>query len=181
MSIMTMHELVNSVRGWHHDRNLILGASDADQYHKLIQEASELSDNLCKGKCIKDDLGDMLVVLINIAERNMLRMLVVSPLLYRNSAFPPMFNRIESVGKEHFIKLIQRCSELSMNFGDGNEGIKPNVNGISASISGIIKVLGTIADENYLNLRECLQVAYDDIKDRKGRMYDGVFIKEIDL
>ena len=25
---------------------------------------------------------------------------------------------------------------------------------------------------------ECLQVAYDDIKDRKGKMVDGVFIKE---
>ena len=30
----------------------------------------ELSDNICKGKDIKDDIGDMLVVLINIAERN---------------------------------------------------------------------------------------------------------------
>jgi hypothetical protein len=30
-------------------------------------------------------------------------------------------------------------------------------------------------------MEECLQVAYDDIKDRKGRMIDGIFVKEADL
>ena len=42
---------------------------DKDQYMKLIQEAGELSDSLCKGKDIKDDIGDMMVVLINIMVR----------------------------------------------------------------------------------------------------------------
>ena len=27
---------------------------------------------------------------------------------------------------------------------------------------------------------ECLKVAYEDIKDRKGKMVDGVFVKEGD-
>jgi len=87
---------------WHRDRNLIDGSSDKDQYMKLIQEAGELSDSLCKGKDIKDDIGDMMVVLINIMVRN----------------------------------------NLTMN--------------------------------------ECLSVAYNDIKDRKGKMVDGVFVKEGD-
>ena len=29
-------------------------------------------------------------------------------------------------------------------------------------------------------MEECLSVAYDDIKDRKGRMVDGIFVKEGD-
>ncbi len=37
---------------------------------KLIQEAGELSDSICKGKDIRDDIGDMMVVLINIMVRN---------------------------------------------------------------------------------------------------------------
>ena len=41
---------------------------------KLIQEAGELSDSFCKGKDIKDDIGDMMVVLINIMVRNNLTM-----------------------------------------------------------------------------------------------------------
>jgi NTP pyrophosphatase (non-canonical NTP hydrolase) len=98
-----VEELVNKIAQWHYDRNLIDGATDKDQYMKLIQEAGELSDNICKGKDIKDDIGDMMVVLINIAERN------------------------------------------------GH------------------------------SITECLQVAYDDIKDRKGMMRDGVFVKEGDM
>ena len=97
-----MEELVNKVAQWHHDRNLIEGATDKDQFCKLIQEAGELSDNICKGKDMSDDIGDMIVVLINIAERN------------------------------------------------------------------------------NLTLKECLEKAWDDIKDRKGKMVDGIFIKEGD-
>ena len=97
-----MKELVKKVAQWHHDRNLIKGATDKDQFCKLIQEAGELSDNICKGKDVSDDIGDMIVVLINIAERN------------------------------------------------------------------------------NLTLKECLEKAWDDIKDRKGKMVDGIFIKEGD-
>jgi hypothetical protein len=32
-----------------------------------------------------------------------------------------------------------------------------------------------------LNLESCLSSAYNEIKDRKGRMIDGVFVKEGDL
>ena len=92
----------NLIGQWHKDRNLIDGSTDKDQYMKLIQEAGELSDSLCKGKDIRDDIGDMMVVLINIMVRN------------------------------------------------------------------------------NLTMSECLSVAYDDIKDRKGKMVDGVFVKEGD-
>jgi hypothetical protein len=50
----TVTELDNLIRSWHHDRNLIEGATDKDQYMKLIQEAGELSDNICKGRDISD-------------------------------------------------------------------------------------------------------------------------------
>lgn len=96
-------ENVDNIRKWHHDRNLIEGSDDKSQFAKLIQEAGELSDNICKGKDIKDDIGDMIVVLINIAERN------------------------------------------------------------------------------DLSITECVRTAWDDIKDRKGKMVDGVFVKEGDL
>ena len=93
-------ELIEDITEWHYDRNLIDGSTDKDQFCKLIQECGELSDNLCKGADIRDDIGDIMVVLINIAERNA------------------------------------------------------------------------------LTISECLNMAYEDIKDRKGRMVDGVFVKE---
>lgn len=94
--------LLESIKRWHHARNLIHGSTDKDQYLKLIQEAGELSDNICKGNDIADDIGDMIVVLINIAERN------------------------------------------------------------------------------NLTITECVLQAWNDIKDRKGMMVDGVFVKEAD-
>lgn len=95
-----MKDLIEKTSQWHHDRNLIDGATSKDQVLKLIQEVGELSDSVCKGEDVKDDIGDCLVILINIAERE-----------------------------------------------------------------------GT-------TLEECLAVAYNDIKDRKGRMVDGIFVKE---
>ena len=65
-----MEELVRLITEWHKDRNLIDGSDDKTQFAKLIQEAGELSDNICKERDISDDIGDMMVVLINIAERN---------------------------------------------------------------------------------------------------------------
>ena len=52
-----LEHLENNIRAWHHDRNLIDGSTDKDQYLKLIQEAGELSDNICKGRDIADDIG----------------------------------------------------------------------------------------------------------------------------
>lgn len=97
-----MH-FANQVVNWHHARNLIEGSNDQAQYVKLMEEAGELAKSISKGKDIKDDIGDMLVVLINIAERN----------------------------------------ELS--------------------------------------LTECLETAWGEIKDRKGKMVNGTFVKESDL
>jgi len=92
---------INQVIDWHDARNLILGSTDKDQYLKLVSEVGELGDNIAKGNNLEDDIGDILVVLINIAHRN------------------------------------------------------------------------------NTSLEECLAVAYDDIKDRKGRMVDGVFVKDL--
>ena len=99
----TLSYFIDNVIQWHRDRNLIDGSTDKDQVLKLMQELGELSDSVCKGKDIKDDIGDMLVVMLNIATRN----------------------------------------------------------GVTLS--------------------ECLARAWDDIKDRKGKMVDGIFVKEEDL
>ena len=56
---------------WHRDRNLIDGSTDKDQYMKLIQEAGELSDSLCKGKDIRDDIGDMMVEIQNVVSNHL--------------------------------------------------------------------------------------------------------------
>jgi len=51
---------------------------------------------------------------------------------------------------------------------------------IADDIGDIMVVLINIAVRNGLSMEHCLEVAYNDIKDRKGRMIDGVFVKETD-
>jgi len=63
---------LEKIANWHYERNLIDGSTDQAQFVKLIEEAGELAGNLARKnkKAIKDDIGDMIVVLMNIAERN---------------------------------------------------------------------------------------------------------------
>tara|TARA_B110000908_G_C10266913_1_gene465089 strand:+ start:5110 stop:5451 length:342 start_codon:yes stop_codon:yes gene_type:complete len=91
---------ITRVTQWHYDRNLIDGASDKAQLIKLQEEVDELAASISNNTTPIDDIGDIIVVLINIAERN------------------------------------------------------------------------------GLSINDCLAHAYNDIKDRKGKMVDGIFVKE---
>ena len=44
-----------------------------------------------------------------------------------------------------------------------------------------MECLHDIAKEYNTTLEETLEMAYNEIKDRKGKMIDGVFVKEADL
>jgi len=100
---LNAQELLDNIAQWHHDRNLIDGATDQSQFVKLVEEFGELAGNISRGRDVSDDIGDIIVVLSNIAGRH------------------------------------------------------------------------------NLTIEECLAAAWDDIKDRKGKMIDGIFVKESDL
>ena len=56
---------------------------------------------------------------------------------------------------------------------------EPNANYQTAdAIGDVLVVLINIAKRNGLDLRVCLHRAYNEIKDRKGKTVDGIFIKE---
>lgn len=75
---MTFDELENTVIQWHKDKNLINGSTDALQITKLFEEVNELYNDVINNSLpnkyssvdLRDELGDCLVVLINIAARN---------------------------------------------------------------------------------------------------------------
>jgi NTP pyrophosphatase (non-canonical NTP hydrolase) len=94
-------KVVDKIVQWHYARNLIEGSDDRSQFQKLLEEVRELAVSIETDNSPVDDIGDIVVVLINIAERN------------------------------------------------------------------------------GLTLEQCLEHAYNDIKDRTGRMVDGVFVKDV--
>jgi len=97
----TYYTLEQRIVEWHKARNLIEGSSDHQQFEKLLEEVEELRLNIMNSQDISDDVGDIIVVLINLCERN------------------------------------------------------------------------------GLSLTDCMNVAYNDIKYRTGKMVDGIFVKDL--
>ena len=48
-------------------------------------------------------------------------------------------------------------------------------------IGDVIVTLIILAQQQGLSVEECLEYAYNEIKDREGKMVNGVFVKEKDL
>lgn len=63
-----MTGLIANIKQWAHDRNIINGATVEGQVGKLDEEVQELKDSLKEGKSPIDDIGDITVVLIILAE-----------------------------------------------------------------------------------------------------------------
>jgi NTP pyrophosphatase (non-canonical NTP hydrolase) len=98
-----LYHAIDLLEEWHNERNIPKGSTSKDKLAKLIQEVGELSDSICKGQPIIDDVGDILTVLLSLV------------------------------------------MEHDLNFG------------------------------------QCLMHSYMEIRDRKGKMIDGVYVKEEDL
>lgn len=159
-----MNELILKVEQWAEDRNLINGCKPIDQAMKLFSKAGELADNIGKGRNIKDDVGDVLVVLTVISKQ------------LGTSLTNVNFNKLEWAegdSKKLVNDLFVSLSEF-VKFAD-----------VGVWYDGILKrsinILNAIAKNNNVSLFACLSVAYNDIKDRKGTMINGVFIKEGDI
>ncbi len=72
-----------------------------------------------------------------------------------------------------FAKLVSEIGELGDNIAKQRD--------VTDDIGDCLVVLNTLAIMNDTTLEECLKVAYNDIKDRKGHMNShSVFIKEGD-
>lgn len=67
MQLYTLEELNQRTWQWSEDRGINTNGKPQTQALKLASEVGELCDNIAKGKDIKDDIGDCLVVLTNLA------------------------------------------------------------------------------------------------------------------
>ena len=64
---MKLEQLNLATLKWSHERGIIQNATPHIQALKLVSEVGELCDNLAKSKDVRDDIGDCLVVLTNLA------------------------------------------------------------------------------------------------------------------
>lgn len=72
--------------------------------------------------------------------------------------------------------------KLGEEFGELCQGMaKNNASQVYDSIGDMYVVMVILSMQLGVSVEECVSYAYDEIKDRRGKMVDGVFIKEADL
>ena len=71
-------------------------------------------------------------------------------------------------------KYIEECGEL------GRALIEGDQDKIKDAIGDCVVVLTILAAQNDMFIDHCINAAYEEIKDRKGKMVDGIFVKEGD-
>lgn len=152
-----MNELIAKIEKWAEDRNIIKGSKPIDQAMKLFSEFGELADNVGKGRDCRDDLGDIFVVLTIISKQ--LELSIDDAFDYTGVSAGSLKHAVCGLGATlHEFVEYQNQEKLT----------------------NCIEFLECAANEAHVVFRECVQIAYNDIKDRKGLMHNGVFIKESD-
>lgn len=74
-----------------------------------------------------------------------------------------------------FVKLIEEIGELAHGMAKGR------IEEVKDGIGDAVVVLTILAAQHGLLIEDCISFAYNEIKDRKGRMVNGTFVKESDL
>lgn len=163
---MELKQLINNIEKWAEDRNLIEGSTPKKQFIKLMEEFGELCSGIAKNKkeVIKDSIGDCFVVTVILKCQFKTKLFISQPWNYLN----------KNLDVSLILARIARDAALIPK-DDLSEQTQLEI------ISGIIRHLMNISILLDVDFESCVQAAWDEIKDRKGRMIDGVFVKEGDL
>lgn len=76
----------------------------------------------------------------------------------------------------------KQALKLGEEFGELCEGLaKDKLELTKDAIGDMYVVLTILSMQLDLDIKDCVEVAYDEIRDRKGKMINGVFVKEEDF
>ncbi|MDW4457585.1 MazG-like family protein [Staphylococcus saprophyticus] len=157
-------ELTKNIEQWAVDRKLHT-ADPIKQYDKLIEEFGELMKGINKNDMpmIEDSIGDMYVVM------------VIMGMQTRNSLVNLLeVSKVDTLRPQHNTFMYMHVmDDLARELNKGSY--------ILSEIYELKKQLIKTSGEYYLDFTDCVELAYIEIKDRKGEMRNGSFIKEADL
>lgn len=160
--------ILNKVKKWFVDRDLEHGGRLDKQALKLSEEFGELCAGYLKQneKLTKDSIGDCAVVVVGLA------------LLIRRDV-QSIFEEANNIRRKEvmdcFKLLNANISEFQLSQDSASkEMCRHNLVRAVAYLKSISKALD-------YDFADCFEVAYNEIKDRKGKWIDGSFVKEEDL
>ena len=166
-----LKQLIKNIENWAEDRNLIKGSTPQKQSIKLAEELGDLCSGIAKNNhtLIKDSIGDCFVVSVILAKQARIKF------------YSKNVEERYIAGYEFYLSgLLRTASDIITPLNPINShdyvGGKTRIR-----ISELYFCLLGIAEQLDFDLTECVQAAWDEIKDHKGSMIDGVFVKEGDL
>lgn len=165
---MIEKKLIERVEQWGEERNFYGegGTTREKQFLKLYEELGELIKNYNKGKSIQDDIGDFLVVVIHI-ER----------LTFTRERKGVVFGSLKEFDYDVSGKYMVDGDKCIFNLIEDMQEYRHN----RRRLYEVLARLENIARNHNLTFQECLEHAYDEIKDRKGKFVNGMYVKEEDL
>ena len=158
---MTFEEFKDNVENWATERGIYEHSTPQAQLLKSLSELGELADAVIKDdrNGLIDAIGDVAVCLVNYAK------------MTDYDIETPCFDPCEAV------TIYDLIGSVSILIGRHLEQTKADDDVIVMLCS-----LVGIAQRNNLDLLECCEAAWNEIKDRKGFLNEhGVFVKEDDV
>ena len=172
-------QLQEATLKWASDRGIIQNGKPITQVQKLASEVGELMDNIAKDRDIRDDVGDCIVVMVNVAGVLNLDISEAMEFIdgydhnnHDKKIFATLDRGLESIDILIGLGLLARSIKGLYS----NDHIAEYINELIISLGWVVS---TYAD---FDLIDCWLHAYNDIKDRKGYLNEnGNFIKEGDV
>lgn len=163
------------IRMWASERNLIAGSSTDKQFLKLVEEMREIAegDLMNEPEGIIDGIGDTFVVLTILAAQ-LGRGIEI---LMEDNPIKPVESGVDSFDTNYIILTIY-IGSIATGLARGKTTLTLDSIGLAANM---LERMGNMAiGATAGGFLGCVDAAWECIKDRKGRMVDGVFIKEGD-
>lgn len=159
---------LENVKQWFIDRDLENGGRLDKQSLKLSEEFGELCAGYLKKneQVTKDSIGDCAVVIVGLA------------LLIKEDV-NQIFEESDKIRKKDVLV----CFNL-LNANISEFQLSQNLASKELCRHNLVRSVGylkSIGNELGYDFDKCFELAYQEIKDRKGRWIDGSFVKEEDL
>lgn len=168
-----MKDLIQNIEQWAEARNLIHGSTPEKQTVKLIEEIGELAGAIARqnNEKIRDSIGDSVVVTVILAKQSDVK-IHLDQFGFATQLYQDVLHNNPTHTTEQLLFKLQYAISDYLGYNEIDDEKYINV---------IFMLLYHISLHLNFDFTECTRFAYNQIKDRKGKMVDGVFVKEEDL
>ena len=172
----TIQELIPLIQEWAKERKIYEELTPFDELLKTYEEVGELIkacyDN--DKPAIQDAIGDVMVTLINYCY-----------FVFKNKDFAIeiinaryMFDSFEGSSTINYLSYITKTLIVLFNEEFLLQENSNHTRNVFFRLSHISQLIEKIAQDNNTTLEECLTIAYNEIKNRKGKIINRKFIKD---